>query len=65
MENRKVIQISSPPATGPHGNERNLLFALCDDGSMWLGIESDEGWHWKAIQNVPQVPSQRLKRQSS
>jgi|GEM_PF-3731813 len=65
METRKVIQIASPPAAGPHGNERNLLFALCDDGTMWLGTESDEGWYWKAIENVPQVPMTSAKKMSS
>lgn len=42
--NRKVIHITSMGI--------NILFALCDDGTIWQQIAGVEGW--KLIAGVPQ-----------
>lgn len=61
MENRKVIQIvcsSSSHSFHPDsktnevGNRCNMLYALCDDGTVWrLGPHTGK---WNRISDIPQ-----------
>lgn len=52
-KNRKVIQI----ATGKDGANGLAIFALCDDGTMWIrrpGDESKYAWSaWESFGGVP------------
>ena len=48
---RRVIQIAPREA---HGSSRPGLWALCNDGTMWLHVSSplnDEQW-----ERVPEIP---------
>lgn len=60
---RKVIQITTsavPSAPGEHGWWDNL-YALCDDGSVWVKdcpAQIDENSpEWRRLQDIPQEPS--------
>lgn len=60
---RKIIQIANsfaPSTIGENGQWDNL-YALCDDGTVWVKdwpFQTDErASKWKMIENVPQGPS--------
>jgi hypothetical protein len=48
---RKIVQITSAGEDGA-----SLLFALCDDGTLWCGQwDSDAyAWFWSSVSDVPQ-----------
>lgn len=48
---RKVIQIA---ATDAAGNKSSIVYALCDDGTMWVGYWARGGFEWEQIPNVSQ-----------
>ena len=49
---RQVIQIA---ATATDDAAADMLYALCDDGTMWeLYLGGNKGLQWKEIPDVPQ-----------
>lgn len=50
---RRIIQITT--TCGGEGNDVDCLYALCDDGSLWVMINSSEsGATWEALTAIPQ-----------
>jgi len=47
---RKIIQIVATPETK---QEIGALFALCDDGSVWIRVFINQA-KWKRIEDIPQ-----------
>jgi hypothetical protein len=61
---RKVIQISAGP-----DDDDTLIYAVCDDGSVWKLIRDQYRYIWKDLPDIPQPqhipqpqPSGRLRR---
>jgi len=50
---RKIVQITSSAAVEDN-NYSNILFALCDDGTVWKKETAGSYDSWEAIENVPQ-----------
>lgn len=55
MENRKIVQISSVIKGDEESGYSTILFALCDDGTIWekYGDEWDQVDH-----KIPQIESE-------
>lgn len=55
--NRKIIQISSDPAVDSEDPNSNCLYALCDDGTLWLWSydynEPKGKFRWSQIDIAP------------
>lgn len=52
---RKIIQICCALSEAPGSLGRERLYALCDDGTLWLlkPPGTKDGPKWLQIQNVP------------
>ena len=51
-EPRKIVQIAVYP---PRKGQPECLYALCNDGSVWLNPWSDDGHdEWYSVQAIPQ-----------
>lgn len=60
---RKIIQIAFEPETreSPEDNSMYIassLYALCDDGTIWLYSPRDEQWYQCAL---PEIPSDDIE----
>jgi hypothetical protein len=54
MENRKVIQLTiSAPNVNDPDRVFPILFALCDDGTIWWSNVSNESENWQLYKQVP------------
>lgn len=53
---RKIIQITAYPAAETQfGPDHPMLFALCDDGSVWrIGALGGAGASWQSFAPIPQ-----------
>jgi hypothetical protein len=51
MKNRKIIQISSCFADSCKYGPVAFLYALCNDGTLWVQHDNNE---WKQIDSIPQ-----------
>lgn len=52
---RKIIQLSATVSKSFFGEEL-FVYALCDDGSVWVRRPwgNKEDWYWNRIENIPQ-----------
>lgn len=50
MEPRKIIQIAATPSTS---DEHHMLYALCNDGTLWYGNGNVNKTEWVPIEPVP------------
>lgn len=54
MGKRKIIQV----VTGHHQNYDHALYALCDDGTLWVATWSYEAdrsvANWELVNSIPQ-----------
>lgn len=55
---RKVIQMA---AAANDISTSDSVYALCDDGTMWLGYWGKGGFQWSEIPDVPQGDSATTK----
>lgn len=57
---RKIIQITAFSETVSNSNDirqqdsYTTVLALCDDGTLWVGVPNIYNANWQQIQNVPQ-----------
>lgn len=51
MKSRKIIQICSSSLRDDY-IAPDILYALCDDGTVWFMESVDKGWH--KISDIPQ-----------
>lgn len=57
---RKIIQISSCSVENTMGTQSNLIvFALCDDGTVWGSRDGE--YSWAALPSIPQDQSPALE----
>lgn len=50
MTERKIVQLSTHPETKL---ELGVMYALCDDGSVWRMFLDGEG-RWQQLPSIPQ-----------
>lgn len=68
MADRKIIQIETFPVNSlilPDGttNTQSAVFALCDDGTLWMQLIGGGG-EWTPIDGVPQGDFEELNAAS-
>lgn len=49
-----MIQLSNIPGPPHAPASQPVLFALCDDGTMWAMQRLNDNAPWRRIKNVPQ-----------
>lgn len=50
---RKVVQISVIPLGSDYMNDE-VIYALCDDGTMWFTSVTSDDYKWTKINSIPQ-----------